>query len=213
LLWENLGEIPSLPVALILQGADVKINNVKKLTDYKYLNLFSVNYKDRAKCDKQWTFASRSKRLDPLAKKNTNPDAVVIVPFHVQEQKLVVIKEFRISLGGYHYGFPAGLLDKNESIETAGKRELYEETGLSITKILKKSPAVFSSSGMTDESVSLLFVECNGEPTNRFNEASEDIEVKMLSKKNAADLLSDNKIKFDVKSWIVLNTFASYGVI
>ncbi|MEN8212431.1 MAG: NUDIX domain-containing protein, partial [Thermodesulfobacteriota bacterium] len=95
----------------------------------------------------------------------------------------------------------------------AGKRELYEETGLSVTKVLKKSPAVFSSSGMTDESVSLLFVECQGEPTNNFNEESEDIETIMLSQNKAADLLSDTSIKFDVKSWIILNTFASSGVI
>ncbi len=191
----------------------MEINNVQKLTDYKFLNLFSVDYKDRKHCDKQWIFASRSKGLNPLDKNYINPDAVIIIPFHVKEKKLIVINEFRVALGGYHYGFPAGLVDKGESIETAGKRELYEETGLSVTKILKKSPAVFSSSGMTDESVSLLFVECDGKPTNRFNEASEDIEVIMLSQKNAADLLCDSKIKFDVKSWIILNIFSSHGII
>jgi len=35
----------------------------------------------------------------------------------------------------------------------------------------------------------------------------------MLSRDNAEDLLSDNNTKFDVKSWIILNTFASCGVI
>ncbi len=191
----------------------MEIKNVKKLTDYKYLNLFSINYKDRKNCDKQWIFASRSKGFNPLETDYTNPDAVIVVPLHVKNKELVMINEFRVSLGGYHYGFPAGLVDSGESIETAGKRELHEETGLNVTKILKKSPAVFSSSGMTDESVSLLFVECDGKPTNRFNEASEEIEVIMLSQKNAADLLCDSKIKFDVKSWIVLNIFASYGII
>ena len=202
----------------IYQGANVKINSVKKLTDYKHLNLFSVSYSDREKCKKQWIFSSRSKNLNPLDKNYAAldaavPDAVVIVPFHVQKKKLVVIKEFRIALGGYHYGFPAGLMDHGENIEMAGKRELCEETGLSVTRILRKSPVVFSSSGMTDESVSLMFVECEGVPTNRFNEASEDIEVIMLSQNDAVQLLSDKQIRFDVKSWIVLNTFASYGVI
>ena len=137
----------------------------------------------------------------------------MIVPFHVQEKKLVLIKEFRVCLGGYQFGFPAGLVDRGETITQAGKRELYEETGLRVTKVLKKSPAVFSSSGMTDESVSLLFVQCQGKPTNRFNEASEDIQTIMLSRGNAEDLLSDTNTKFDVKSWIILNTFASCGVI
>ena len=191
----------------------MEINNVKKLTDYKHLNLFSVNYTDRKNYDKQWIFASRSQDINPLENKVTNPDAVVIIPFHVQKAQLVLIKEFRVPIGRYHYGFPAGLVGRDENIEMAGKRELYEETGLELGKILKKSPAVFSSSGMTDESVSMLFVECKGIPTNRFNKASEDIEVIMLSQKAAADLISDNMIKFDVKSWIVLNTFATYGVL
>jgi len=198
---------------MYFQGAAVEINNVKKLTDYKHLNLFAIDYKDRERYEKQWIFSSRSKRLNPLEKNYTIPDAVVIVPFHIQKKKLVVIKEFRVCLGGYQHGFPAGLVDKGESIETAGKRELMEETGLNITKILKQSPAIYSSSGMTDESISLLFVECDGVPTNQFNEASEDIETIMLSKDDAALLLSDTTIKFDVKSWIILNTFATSGVI
>jgi len=191
----------------------MKINTVKKITDCNYLNLFSISYKDRINCEKQWIFASRSNRLNPLEKNHTKPDAVVIVPFHIPEKKLVLIKEFRVALGGYQYGFPAGLVDSGETIEQTGKRELFEETGLTITKVLKKSPAIFSSSGMTDESISLVFVECEGHPTSRFNEASEDIEVMMLSREQASDILYDNKIKFDVKSWIILNTFATQGII
>jgi len=191
----------------------MKINSVKKITDCKYLNLFSINYKDRVNCEKEWIFASRSNQANPLEKDDENPDAVVIVPFHKTQGKLVVIKEFRVALGGYQYGFPAGLVDAGETIEQAGKRELFEETGLKITRVLKKSPPVFSSSGMTDESVSLLFVECEGRPTNSFTEASEDIEVMMLSREQASDILYDKQIKFDVKSWIVLNFFVSRGVV
>ena len=191
----------------------MEINNVKKITDCKYLNLFSINYKDRLNCKKEWIFASRSKQLNPLEKEDVKPDAVVIVPFYKQEDKLVIIKEFRLALGGYQYGFPAGLLDIGETVEHAGERELFEETGLTVTKVLKKSPAIFSSSGMTDESISLLFVECKGQPTNSFNEASEDIEVMMLSREQASNILFNDQIKFDVKSWMILATFASQGVI
>lgn len=44
----------------------MKINHVKKITDCKHLNLFSIRYNDRESCEKQWIFASRSKRLNPL---------------------------------------------------------------------------------------------------------------------------------------------------
>jgi len=191
----------------------MEINAVQKITDCRYLNLFSIHYKDRRNCEKNWVFASRSKLSNPLKKDYTQPDAVVIVPFHVQEKKLVMIKELRLSLDGYQYGFPAGLIDEGESTEQAGKRELFEETGLTITRIKKKSPAVFSSSGMTDESVSLLFVEVEGKPTNDYTEASEDIEVMMISRREASDIVCDTGIKFDVKSWIILDTFAALGTI
>lgn len=191
----------------------MEINAVQKITDCRYLNLFSIHYKDRKNYEKNWIFASRSKLSNPLKKDYTQPDAVVIVPFHMQEKKLVMIKEFRLSLDGYQYGFPAGLIDEGESIEQAGKRELFEETGLTITRIKKKSPAVFSSSGMTDESISLLFVEVEGKPTDDYTESSEDIEVMMISRREASDIVCDAGIKFDVKSWIILDTYASLGTI
>ncbi len=191
----------------------MKIKSVNKVTNYKYLNLFSIHYEDRLNDGKEYIFASRSDLKNPLKKQDTIPDAVVIVPFHTHEKKLVMIKEFRVALGGYQYGFPAGLIDNGETVEQAGKRELFEETGLGATRVLKQSPRVYSSSGMTDESVSLLFVECHGNPTNKFNESSEDIQVKLVSQQKAKDILFDDTKKFDVKSWIVLNMFAISGSI
>jgi len=197
---------------IVCQGEDMKINTVKKISNCSHLNLFSIQYEDQLNCEKQWIFASRSNLSNPLEKDHLKPDAVVIVPYHIKEKKLVLIKEFRVALGGYQYGFPAGLLDEEETVAQAGERELFEETGLKVTTVLNVSPVIFSSSGMTDESISLLYVECEGLPSTRFNEASEDIEVMMLSKQQANDILCDNRIKFDVKTWIVLNSFASQGI-
>jgi ADP-ribose pyrophosphatase len=196
-----------------ISWGDMNILNIEKITDCDHLNLYSLAYKSKTNCEKNWVFASRLEEPVVLKTGTSIPDAVVIVPYHTVEQKFVIIKEFRVVLGGYQYGFPAGLIDEDESIEQAGKRELFEETGLTITKILKKSPAVFSSSGLTDESVSLLFVECCGLPSSEFNEDSEDIEVVMISREEASSILEKNDEKFDVKSWIVLNTFATMGKI
>ncbi|MCF8113777.1 MAG: NUDIX hydrolase [Desulfotignum sp.] len=190
----------------------MQILDVQKLTDMRHLNLFSVQYQDKKGKHKIWTYASRSGLDNPGNITDAVPDAVVVVPFHTTEKKLVIIKEFRVVLGGYQYGFPAGLLDPGEGTEQAGKRELFEETGLRLTRVVQKSPAVYSSSGMTDESVTLLYAECDGTPSVAHTEDSEDIQVKMVSRNAAGQLLSQPHAMFDVKTWIVLQTFASHGV-
>lgn len=173
------------------------------ITDYPHLNLVRARYKDTAGTDRSWLYASRQN--------SAVPDAVVIVPFHQDENKLVIIKEFRVPLGGFQYGFPAGLVDPGESIAQAGRRELHEETGLTVVDVIKQSPAIFSSPGLTDESISLLYVTCEGYANTEHNEASEQIEVMMLSQDQAADCIRQDNILFDVKTWIVLERFASTG--
>ncbi|MCP3944898.1 MAG: NUDIX hydrolase [Desulfobacteraceae bacterium] len=191
----------------------MEICRIKKISDCKHLNLFSIQYKDRGDNIKNWVFASRSSLSNPLNQEPGISDAVVVVPFHRQEKKLVIIREFRVVLGGYQYGFPAGLVDTGENIVQAGTRELFEETGLVVTRVLKSSPPIYSSSGMTDENISLLFVECDGKPSNEFNEMSEEIKVIMLSRKAAGKLILKPDLKFDVKLWMVLNMFADHGII
>ena len=181
----------------------------RKLTDCKHVNLFSIEYRDRNDRDKSWIYASR--KVNPS--EQGRADAVIIVPFHARDEKLVIIKEFRVVLGGYQYGFPAGLVDPGETVVQAGTRELREETGLTLTKVLRESPPVYSSSGLTDESVSLLHAECDGVPSRRFNESSEDIEVLMVSRKEAANLIKEPDLKFDVKTWIILNSYALNGTL
>ncbi len=193
----------------------MNIVELKKISDCDHLNLFSIRYKDRFDHEKSWVFASRLETPSVMEKekKIITPDAVVVVPFHREKKKLVIIREFRVPLGEYQYGFPAGLVDRGENIEQAGKRELKEETGFDLVKIVKISPPVYSSSGMTDETISMLYAECTGEPSLEGNEDSEDIEVNLISRDEAAELLELPDIKFDVKSWIVLSHFADHGII
>jgi ADP-ribose pyrophosphatase len=181
----------------------VDVYEKEQITDYPHLNLIRARYKDTAGADRTWLYASRQS--------SAAPDAVVIVPFHQQENKLILIKQFRVPLGGFQYEFPAGLVDSGEPIAEAGRRELYEETGLTVVDVIKQSPAIFSSSGMTDESVSLLYVTCEGVATTKHTEASEQIEVLMLSQDEAAAFMRRDDLLFDVKTWIVLERFASTG--
>ncbi len=184
------------------------IKDFKKLTDEKWLNLFDVRYIARSGDEKSWKIATRQKKPKCVKNSYAQPDAVVIVPFHNLKDKMVITREDRVPLNDFEYGFPAGLVDEGESVEQATQRELREETGLTVRRIIKSSPPIYSSAGMTDESVTMVYVECEGQPSTSANTESELIETLFISPDEAMRLLSDPTLKFDAKAWLVISQFA-----
>ncbi len=189
----------------------MKVESVKKITDYRYLNMFEITYTDTNNRKKHWSLASRNDPPRCVSGQFETPDAVVIVAYHTEQKKLVIIKEFRVPLGDYQYGFPAGLVDAGETVESSVKRELKEETGLTVTQMNKVSPPIYSSSGMTDESVVMAYVECSGEVSKDGNCSSEDIETLFVSRDEARTLCENRQIKCDVKTWLVLSQYGETG--
>lgn len=189
----------------------MKIRSSQKRTDLKWLNMFEVAYIDKNGRNRSWQVASRAKEPKCITKKFAVPDAVVIVPWHCAENKIVITREYRIPLADFEYGFPAGLIDAGETIEQASRRELKEETGLEVTRFTGISPPIYSSAGMTDESVSMVNVECEGVPSKTGNTGSELIEVELLSRSDASRLCTNPALKFDAKAWLVLSKFAQNG--
>jgi len=187
----------------------MKLAGYSNLYRNMHLGLHEIDYTDRSGKRKTWTVASREK-IGPkcMTGQMDAADAVVIVPYHRERNRLVVIREFRVALGDFQYGFPAGLVDPGESVQQTAERELSEETGLTVTRHLRQSPAVFTSSGLTDESVAMAYVECSGEPSDAGNSSSELIETHFVSPSGADRLCRDENILMDVKTWLVLCGFA-----
>ena len=190
----------------------MEIKGTSKLTDLKWLNMFDVAYIDKNGYNRSWIVASRARSPKCITGKFKMPDAVVMVPYHSPEKKLVITKEYRVALADYEYGFPAGLIDDGETIQQAASRELKEETGLSITRFIRISPPIYSSAGMTDESVAMVYVECEGRPSVTRNTGSELIEVELISQLQASHLCENIDLKFDAKAWLVISGFAATGL-
>lgn len=188
----------------------MRVTKVRKLTDEKWLNLFSANYVHNGKKG-SWLYASRRNKPS----KKVRADAVIIVPVLKSRgfpPRLVMIREFRVPINAYSLAFPAGLLEDSEDIEEAARREMLEETGLEIIRFRKISPVLYSSTGMTDETAVMAFVDVRElEGSVPTLSASEDIEVKLLTIEEVRVLCDDPGDAIDAKAWNALLLFQQLG--
>lgn len=189
----------------------MKIIDSTIVTKIRFVTLFAISYLDQKGNGKRWHMVSRGEQPKCTTGDNLRPDAAIIVPYHRQERKLVVIREFRVPIGDYQYGFPAGLLDPGEDLTVAAGRELHEETGLDLVKVYRHSPTIYSSAGITDESIAMVFAEVKGTPSIRHNRDSEDIEVFLMERNEVQDLLLRGDIFFDARGWLALDAYARVG--
>lgn len=196
----------SEPIIIGLMNTDYTI---EKLTNQKWLSLYDVGYTAKDGSAHRWVMCSRK---DKPIEQAPEPDAVYIAAIlpTPEGNRLVLTKEFRITIDDVEYGFPAGLIDDGESIEATVRRELKEETGLEVEAIHHISPPVYSSAGMTDESCVMVLVTAAGTPSTHLNEAHEQIEVLLYNVEDIRALLqSRNKIAG--KAWGLLYHFAVTG--
>jgi ADP-ribose pyrophosphatase len=193
-----------------MKSNEQQIIKIKKITNNKWINLFRVQYINSKEklCD--WIFASRKSK--PY--EDSTLDAVVIAAIvkDGNKNKLLLTKEFRAPINDYEYGFPAGLIEKGHTVEFTAKKELKEETGLEVKKIIGRSNIIISSAGLSDESVIIVLVEAEGTLSDKFQEKIEDIEAFLYDINDIQKLLNSDK-KIGAKAWGMLYYYSKMGKI
>ena len=188
----------------------MNITSVEKLTQERWVNLFAATFEHNGH-QGRWVFASR----EETPHQGIVGVAVIIVPVLRtlgQEPRLVMIREYRVPVGGYNIGFPAGLIEKGEPIEEAIRRELLEETGFALTAVHRITQPLLQSSGLTDEAILLAFVDVSGEPgAVQALEPSEDVEVMLLDYAGLCKMCDDTTQVIDAKAWMALFLYQQLG--
>lgn len=174
-----------------------QIQEIIKQTDNPYVNMFLVEGKNRKGGDVHYTIASRvrdEKDLKIRSGENTADGVSIYALYGEARDKVVLVRQYRFSIGRFIYEFPAGLCEDGEDFHAAAVREMHEETGLVFEPLkadtMFETPR-FTTIGMTDESVAMVYGYASGEPDMRFLEDTEEIRVVLADRAEAKRILRE----------------------
>ncbi len=127
-----------------------------------------------------------------------HPGCVVIVP-QIQRGRFLLVKQYRYAARGWMWEFPAGGIEKGESVINAAKRELTEEAGYAAGS-LKKLLAFFPTPGISEEKMH-LFLARNLKPAYAEKDEDEEFEIREFNLKQIGKMIKTGKIE-DAKTII-----------
>ena len=177
-----------------------KINSIKKQTDNRYVNLYNIKATSVHDTPVNYFVASRAKDVDSLkiTTRRNDPDGVIIYAIYGEaHDKVVLIRQYRYTLGDYIYEFPAGLVEPDENYHEGAIRELYEETGLSLSPIQVPDAyqkPYFTTVGMTDESCATVYGYASGAISTKAQEDTEEIEVVLADRQEVKRIPKEEKV-------------------
>jgi ADP-ribose pyrophosphatase len=129
-----------------------------------------------------------------------HPGAAAVVPF-LDEDNVLLIRQYRHAAGGTILEVPAGKLDPGETPEVCALRELEEEAGRRAGR-LEKLGWIFTTPGFTDEVIH-LFAAYELTPVPTRHEPDEVIELVPTPFAEALELIWRGELT-DAKSALAL---------
>ncbi len=127
-----------------------------------------------------------------------HPGCVVVIP-QLANGRFLLVKQYRYAARGWMWEFPAGGIEKGESIAKAAKRELTEEAGYA-ARSLKKLLTFFPTPGISEEKMH-LFLAKKMKSAYAEKDEDEEFEIREFSLKEIGKMIKTGKIE-DAKTII-----------
>lgn len=163
----------------------MKLLHLKKVRDGKYLKNYELTYLNKKGKEKVYEIVSRND-FEDAESLGQCVSGVSIVAYY--EDKLLLLKEFRMGVNRYVYNLCAGMLEAGESVEECIQRELYEETGLKLKRIIQILRPSYAALAISDIKTNIALVEVEGEFEDHTSE-NEMIAAKFYGKEEVLELL------------------------
>lgn len=177
-----------------------KVTKISQVTQNKFLNLYDLEIENKAGRPGIYHVASRASSSEALklVTRENKPDGVIVYALYGEKKdRVVLIRQYRFSIGDYIYEFPAGLVDEGEDFHEAGIRELKEETGLSFHPI-EADPLFtrpyFTTVGMTDESCAAVYGTADGVLSRDGLEEGEEIQTILADRTEILRILREENV-------------------
>ena len=151
----------------------MKYKSIRKVHEGKFITRYDVDYVTEEGRGKTYEMISRNPNIQTLEElQNKAPDSVILILTDENGERILVNREYRLAMARWIYNFPAGLIDPGETPEESAKRELWEETGLSLTRIDDTLDNSYGAVGFSNERNVCIFGTAAGE----FRKSSSDAE-------------------------------------
>ena len=176
------------------------ISKITKLTEERFINLFKFSGDNDKGHHTDYIVASRAKDIEHLkaTTQKNNADSVAIYSLYGEKKdKVVLVKQYRYPVNTWVYELPAGLVDAGETFREAAVREMHEETGLKFTPI-DTDPSFemprYTTVGMSDEACATVYGYAEGEISDKYLEASEEIEIVLADRDEVRRILREERV-------------------
>ena len=123
---------------------------------------------------------------------------------YVENNNVLLVRQYRYAYGESLYEIPAGKLDKGEAPEIAAARELEEEAGIKAER-LEKLFVIYPTPGYTDEKI-YLYRAYNCQKTWAHLDEGEFLDVEYIPIETVKEMLKKGQIR-DGKTIIALQAY------